>query len=253
MSKLLFLAFLAIVHPIGAWELAAEKRPGDPAPGVAYVVRSIRDSGSARTAELHLVTFDARSHMLRVIDRPTQYSTGLDDEMLAGGYLAGTNGGYFTPQFEPLGLVVSNGDIVSPETRAHILSGVLAITSDRLYLLRNGEFKLGPRTREALQSGPFLVDGGRPVHGLNGLRRAARTFVATDGADRAALGVLYAPTLAEAGEILSTSDIVREFPVERALNLDGGRSTGFWVRTAPKPTYIGEISSVRNFLGLTER
>src|SRR5436190_837314 len=68
-----------------------------------------------------------------------------------------------------------------PPDGSPLLSGMLASTNDKLILTRASEFKLGPKTKEAIQAGPFLVDQGKAVDGLDSKRVARRTFVATDG------------------------------------------------------------------------
>ena len=85
----------------------------------------------------------------------------------AHGALAGVNGGYFKPDQTPLGLVMSRGVVLHPMENAKILTGVLSVTERGATLLRTGEFKPSGRVREALQSGPFLVDHGAAVAGFN--------------------------------------------------------------------------------------
>ncbi len=254
---LILVCLFALVNCAHAgWRLVDESQPGAAAKDIAYVTRKFQGAEpfAGRRVELHAVIFSSNNYTLRIIDSPRRYSLNLEKAMLAGDFLAGVNGGYFTPEFEPVGLVVARGELLSRAAQTKLLSGVLAVTADRIFLLRNREFKLGPRTLEALQAGPFLVDNGRPTPGLNNVKRAARTFVATNGKSRFAIGVIYSPTLAEAGALLSQPAILPGMEVKRALNLDGGRSTGFWVRTtASASSYLGEISSVRNFIGLLPR
>jgi uncharacterized protein YigE (DUF2233 family) len=235
------------------WKPAGNSTTRETHPGAAYTTRTFALGGSDREIELHTVVFNSKHYTLRVVDSPKQYGTNLGRAMTDGGFVAGVNGGYFTPEFKPLGLLVIDGTLHNPVVQTKLLSGVLAITSDRIHVLRNREFKLGPKTREALQAGPFLMDDSRATPGLNNVKRAARTFIATDGKTDFALGVMYSPTLAEAGELLATPDAVPGLTIRRALNFDGGRSTGFWVRAEPNPTYNSEISSVRNFVGLVRR
>jgi hypothetical protein len=98
-----------------------------------------------------------------------------------------------------------------------------------------------------LQCGPFLVDGGKAVPGLNDTRSARRTFILIGG-DRAALGFCSSVTLAELGDILATPGIVADLKVQRALNLDGGSSSAFWFTGENGPFSIRELKRVRNFV-----
>jgi exopolysaccharide biosynthesis protein len=163
--------------------------------------------------------------------------------------LAGVNGGYFDPENAPVGLLVSDGKLIAPFRKARLLSGVLVVTKGRLELLRAAEYSARKSAKEALQCGPFLVEGGKPVAGLNDTRSARRTFVFTGGADRAAIGLCSAVTLAELGEILGTP----ELKVQRAMNLDGGSSSAFWFNGERGVTSVGELKTVRNFVIVTPK
>jgi len=107
-----------------------------------------------------------------------------------------------------------------------------------------------------LQAGPFLVDAGQPVAGLEAKRAARRSVVATDGAETWAILILDHATLAEAAALLATPGVLGDGKkLIRALNLDGGSSTGLWVRGAgaASPRYSPEFGTVRNFLGVFPR
>ena len=167
--------------------------------------------------------------------------------------LAGVNGGYFHPDRTPLGLVISYGKVLHGFERARLLSGVLLVTRTRISLLRSAEYKPQADIRQALQAGPFLVDHGKIVAGLNADSRADRTAVLGDNAGRFALVLCRDVTLAELALVLSDERIISELKVNRALNLDGGSSSGMWVRDEPRPFYRPELKSVRNYLAVVER
>ena len=206
---------------------------------------------SGSSAELHIVRFNAKTHTFAVMDDPEKHFD-LASAAQKRGALAAVNGGYFHPDRTPLGLVIRQGVELHPLERAKLLSGLVVVTGGRIALLRVGEFKPSANVREALQAGPFLVDGGKAVPGLNADRRAERTFVFTQGADRFGLGVCSAVTLAEIAQILAAPDAVPGAKITRALNLDGGSSTGLWV-AGEKPFYLREGKDVRNFLGIVAR
>ena len=191
--------------------------------------------------------FDSKKCALKVIDNPG--SDGLAAAMEGNGCLAGVNGSYFHPDRTPLGLVICEGKILHPLERARLLSGVLTVTRERVSLLRTAEYRPDPKIQEALQAGPFLLDHGAPVAGLNDTRRAERTVVLSDGRGHCALLVCSGPvTLAGMARILAAPGIIGEMRVVRALNLDGGSSTAIWVKEPP--FYRREFKSVRNFLGV---
>ena len=207
---------------------------------------------TAESATLDLALFSTKSATVRVLDNPA----GNDDlaaAMRRERCLAGVNGGYFDPENKPVGLVVSEGKVIAPLRKARLLSGVMIISSGQLQLLRMAEYSSKRKPTAALQCGPFLVDRGQPVPGLNDTRPARRTFIITGGADRAALGFCSGVTLAELGEILATPGVVPDLKVQRALNLDGGSSSAFWFAGEQGPFSISEQKTVRNFVAVVPK
>jgi len=232
----LLLAALLIVAP---WSASAREveRP--------YLVREMHLSNSL---EAHLVWFDRTLYTVRVIDLIPGMTVA--QAVQTNGGMAGVNGGYFQPNHEPMGLVVSQGVQKHPMETAKILTGVLAVTPRGTALLRNAEFKLGRNLREALQAGPFLVDHGKPVTGLNATRRAERTVLLAEREGVMALLITAPVTLAELAQILAAPDFLSGLKIDRALNLDGGSSTALWVATDPAPYSHPEWKAVRNAVAI---
>ena len=142
-----------------------------------------------------LALFSAKSCQLRVIDNADGaiYLRRCD----AANCIAGINGGYFDPNFAPLGLRIIDGKITSRLTRGRLMSGVLASDNGSIHILRaRGILPLENRNA-AIEGGPFLVDHGQPVRGLEKMRSARRTFAAIASANRAALGYCPDATLAD--------------------------------------------------------
>jgi uncharacterized protein YigE (DUF2233 family) len=129
----------------------------------------------------------------------------------------------------------------------------MIVSNGRMQLLRVAEYSPKRKATAALQCGPFLVDRGQPVPGLNDTRSARRTFVVTNGSDRAAVGFSSGVTLAQLAKILTTSGIAPDLKVERALNLDGGSSSAFWFAGERGPFSISEQKTVRNFVGVVPK
>lgn len=245
------------------WQVASSEAgpaagSGTPAPILRHRVQTVRDDAAGKSATLHFLLPESGKTVFKVVDQGgTDGRLDLGSAMRGAGCVAGVNGGYFHPDFQPLGLVVSDGRVVHPIERAPLLSGVFLVGADgRPALLRAEEYRARAAKekappRQALQAGPFLVDKGAPVAGLNATRAARRTVVLTDGAGRWALVSTSALTLAETGALLSRPGVVPDgLHVRRALNFDGGSSTGLWIAADPEPYYQREFSTVRNFLGI---
>ena len=211
------------------------------------------ENAAGERAELELAVFPVKSNLaFRLSDNPDG-SADLAQAMSAGGFLAGVNGGYFDPNFAPLGLRMMNGKVVRPTLRARLLTGILLSAPGTTQILRLGEYSARRKASAALQCGPLLVDGGQPVKGLDQTRSARRTFAAVAG-DRAALGLCSEVSLAAAAEILSMMRLSEDSRVNRALNLDGGSSSAFWFKRADGSAFsISEMKNVRDFVGIAPR
>jgi uncharacterized protein YigE (DUF2233 family) len=200
---------------------------------------------------LYHVRFDPQTHTFAVMDNPAG-DFSLATAAQRRGAIAAVNGGYFHPDRTPLGLVVRQGTKLHAQERAPLLSGLVVVTRRGIGLPRASGFKLTPDVREALQAGPFLIENAKPVAGLNAARTAARTVVVADATGRYGFVVCRSATLAEMAATLADAVHFPGGKITRALNLDGGSSTGLWVRGTP-PFYLREFKDVRNYLAIVAR
>ena len=239
---------LAPSHAVRAeipWRLESTKNLATHSSAVTHRVLTLHND---RALEVHLVRFERNRATLRVLDLAPGMTVA--DAVEAHGGLAGVNGGYFKPDHTPLGLVVSKGDTLHAWERSKILTGVLAVTPRGASLLRAAEFKPGPGIREALQAGPFLVDRGRAVAGLNATRLAERTVLLAESKGVVALLTTAPVSLAELSQLLATPGLWAGLKIERALNLDGGSSTALWVAAEPAAYSRPEWKPVRNAVAI---
>jgi len=242
------LIFLLLARLASAgWSVSSSETEKSSAAGVEHRHVVVAETESGDEATLDLALFSTKSAIVRVADNP-----GGNEDLAAvmrrirGG--AGVNGGYFDPQNAPVGLLISDGKLIAPFRKARLLSGVLVATKGRVEILRAAEYSSRKTTTAALQCGPFLVDGGAAVPGLNNTKSARRTFVLTTGSDRGALGFCSPVTLAQMGEILATARLTPDLKIQRALNLDGGSSSAFWFAGERGVFSIPEQKTVRDFL-----
>jgi uncharacterized protein YigE (DUF2233 family) len=249
-AALLFLALAATAD--AEWAIvSAKSEPGRG--GVVHRHVVLEDSETNESATIDLALFSTKSCSLRVIDQPAPPRTDLAQAMRQEGCLAGVNGGYFDPDYKPIGLLISDGKMIAPLQRARLITGVLAASPHEVKILRLREFSRKQRFNAAVQCGPFLVDVGRSVRGLEKTRTARRTFVAAGSGNRAALGFCSDVSLAELAKILSTTRLADDFRIERALNLDGGSSSAFWVARERSAFSIPEQKTVRDFVGVVPK
>ncbi len=245
---LLSLVTIAIPASLADWQVDSRTPQAGPA-GLAF--ERLEVSSGDKSAEIYAVTFSPKTHTFAVMDNP---AGAFDTESAAmkRGAAAAVNGGYFQPDNTPLGLVVRQGVQIHPMEHSRLLSGIVVVSGSRIALQRVGEFKPSPAIREALQAGPFLVDRGAAVPGLEATRNAARTVAFTDASGHFGVLVARNTTLADMAAILSTPGLLAGGKITRALNLDGGSSSALWVRGNPA-FYSKEWKTVRTYLAIIAR
>lgn len=231
------------------WTVRSQSTPAKLQGGAVQVKKQL---DGPTHAVLNLILFNSGKYDLRVVSQPKQdQAVSLASKMGELGAIAGCNGGYFTPDFLPLGLEVSDGVRAGAFQRSSLLGGVLAVRGGRPSLIWKEEYAEQKGTTQLFQAGPRLVVAGQPVPGLEATKRRARTFVLTDQSGNWAIGTCKSVTLRELSDILATRSLLSEITVKRALNFDGGSSTGLWWRAEDGREHSErEFARVRNFLVL---
>jgi len=259
LSRLIPFAFLSagsLSLCAGDWKVEETTPPGlargEHAAFQRLSVRRQGENGFFSRRSLSLVWFDGRRSRLRIIDNGDEveprYPT-LAEAMRVHGCFAGCNGGFFLENFAPSGLMVSEAKATGRWGSAKLLSGALLVdSSGSLRIIRRSEYQGG--AIELIQAGPFLIDRGQTVAGLSTKNARRRTFVLHDGGHRYALGTSDSFTLDDLSRILVEAFGPRT--IERALNLDGGTSSGFYYNpgTGVDGVRIEPFKRVRNFVGI---
>ena len=249
LCTLLLLAIVASAH--ADWNaLSVEQDAGQTGIEHRHVV--VEDTGLSQRADVDVVVFSAKSCALRVIDNPEGES--LSTIMKREKCVCSVNGGYFDPEFKPIGLRISNGETFSPLRRARMITGVLLQSDRGIDVIRVGGFSRAKRIASAIQSGPFLVESSTPVRGLNSSQLARRTFAGIANRDRALLGVCSDVSLSELANILAMVAVAGNSKIRRAMNLDGGSSSAFWFARKNGSVFsIRGQKPVRDFVGVVAR
>jgi hypothetical protein len=231
--------------------LSSASEPGRS--GVVHRHVVLENGARSERITVDLAIFSTKSCTLRVLQNEDD-ADSLADMMRNEKCLAGVNGGYFDEKFAPIGLRMANGQMIAPLQRARLITGVLVASSRGVQIVRSREFSRRAGVTAAVQCGPFLVDRGQSIGGLNDSRPARRTFAATTTGNRALVGVCSNVSLAELSRMLATTLFAEDLRIERALNLDGGSSTGFWFARENSSAFsISEQKPVRDFVGIVPK
>ena len=216
---------------------------------------AMRVSDGRATVDLHVVTFSTRQCALHVIDQRDANAGGrvIAPLMRAHRAVAGVNGGFFTPAFEPLGKMIAGGHGTGALSQSKLLSGMVVSAGGKAWLMWRDEFRGDSGVSDLLQAGPRLVSEHAPIAGLDRQASRARTFIATDGSDGWCIGVAKSASLGDLAAMLSTPGLIPAHRVWRALNLDGGNSSAIWMQTRRREISDPGWSTVRNYLALVPR
>jgi uncharacterized protein YigE (DUF2233 family) len=189
---------------------------------------------------LVIVRLDPSRVRLRVLyapDRPRALASWFADQRP----LVAINGGFFTQEYQTTALLISDGTASGQSYTG--FGGMLAVTPDgavSLRPLRDQPYDSGETLAQALQSFPMLVfPGGAPASFDDNGQRARRTVVAIDRAGRLLIVISSTSslTLHDMSNWLRQSDL----EIDRALNLDGGPSTGLYLSDGPLKEQIDSL------------
>jgi hypothetical protein len=246
------LFFAAVVSAAHAeWNvLSSESEPGRA--GIEHRHLVLENAAAGQQVAVDLAVFSAKSTALRVIDNPDGQSLGA--VMKREKCVCGVNGGYFDPEFKPIGLRVADGSIFSPLRRARLITGILLQSDRGIEVIRAGEFSRAKRIIAAVQSGPFLVEGNKRIRGLNDSQLARRTFAGLATNDHALLGVCSDVSLGQLANILATVPVAADSKIRGAMNLDGGSSSAFWFAREDGSAFsISGQKPVRDFVAVVPK
>ena len=180
-------------------------------------------------------------------------SAGAQDMAKGLSQLAVINSSYFGHDMEILGYAERLGHVLNPEVASEgLFSAFFYWDGARAGLKRKGE-SLPKGVPVLFQAGPRLVWDGDAILGLDDKALANRSLLSIDSQGRVsivAMGGLSYTTLAELPGILIEPTAKGGVDSIRALNLDGGSSTQFFLRQT-KPYHLPGFTKVPVFLGVS--
>lgn len=194
------------------------------APGLRYT--ELTTSKGHGQGKLHAFEVDLEHYKLEVALAKDMQRTfaSVGSLTLSKDGLVGINGGFFTPQMQPIGLRISDGEVRSRFKRISWW-GVLQINGQRPRLLSAREFSPNSNIDFAIQSGPRLLVNRTILPLKEGVDN--RSALCINDKRRILLIATQYLSLSttELAEILVRSEVKGGLGCVDALNLDGGSST----------------------------
>ena len=178
-------------------------------------------------AQIHLFNINPRKLKLRFCEMPSG-AANVESVAKANNALLAANGAFFSPGYQPLGLRVNNGRVLSP-IKPISWWGVFYIKGHRARIVPYRKFRMRRSMAFAIQAGPRLV--------INNTIPKLKPGIA----DRTAIGI--APNgniillVSEHAQMTTTylAGLFRDtLGCRNALNLDGGSSSQLYA-------HIGEF------------
>ena len=242
---LLSLAFLVLVTttaapvPAPAW--------GEPLPDLEYRRFVHRAPASSGDVTIHALRFSPRSFELRVLPAAATKRGELVPALgRAAAALVAVNGGYFTADFAPLGLLVSEGRELNPLRAADW--GVFYVAGERARVVHRKTWKKPKALEFAVEAGPRLIVAGRTLTFKPQSARRTALGILPDG--RVVIVVTEQPLLtAELADWMARSEGKGGLGCRDALNLDGGTSTQLWFPAGDETIEVKSRAPVANAVG----
>jgi uncharacterized protein YigE (DUF2233 family) len=230
------------------------------APGLAYRYYHIDPGNGDDLKDFFTVRIDPKKYAFEVYqNRDQETAITIGEIHKETGSLLTFNGGFFTEDFKPTGLLISNGEKIRVASTASLLDGIFAIgESGGAKLFGNKDPIDEKKYTFAIQNGPVLLDdGGKIMIDEETGKTASRTAIGLDEKGNIILVILkqslFDPsnhiTLYEFARMLKESPGFREINLHSVLNLDGGASTGLMV----DGQYFPELDRVQNVVIVKER
>lgn len=206
-------------------------------------VRTLQLPTGIGAVEATVVRFDPDAYRLRVRYEP-------DSPVFMGEWnqavepLAMINGGFFDEQDRATALVVFDGTARGTSYRGR--GGMAAVNAEGEFEIRSlsqDSYDSDEELQQAVQSTPMLIQPGGELSDLDTSDdRSRRSVIAQDRQGRVLLIAVDLPfiTLLELAEALHDSDL----DLDRALALDGGRSTGLYVNSSATRVAIDSYDQV---------
>ncbi len=160
------------------------------------------------------------------------------------------NAGFFTEENKATGIVIANGKRYGQTYKG--FGGMFSLRDGKpqLQWLARAPYAPDDHVTQAIQSFPMLILNGTLVDGIpdDGTRNR-RSFIAIDQNGRLLLGTCQSPvwTMGDLAHYLDKNPLLN---IASALNLDGGASSGIWMRDVPDVLLMDSLDVVPTVIAI---
>lgn len=228
---------------------------------ISYTELRVMNPGNDDTVkDLVIVKIDPKKYALSVYQNINSENAKNIKEIHRDTHsLVTFNGNYYTEDFKPTGLLISNGEKIRDVSNASLVNGIMAIDKNGNVKLLDQNSKINEDKYEfAIQNGPVLIDskGSIQINEDDG-NRASRTILGLDKDKNLILIILKqnllntdnSISLYNLAHLLKEAPELKKMELNSVLNLDGGSSTGLMINEI----YYAEMEKVQNAILVKER
>lgn len=255
-----FLLAIAATLLLSACTLAAPVEIPDQ-PTDHLIFEQISSSNQENSSKKFLLArINPAKYQLEIIENlPDPDSKSIQEIHQENNSLLSFNGTYYTEDFQPTGLLISQGKPLYPLVKGELINGIFTIDQNaqpKLYTyqeFQDAQADLIPQLDFAVQSGPILIDpSGEIIVSPDNKVEAGRTILGLDN-DNQIIVIELRQTLLDSknklplyqlAELLKNDEAFQELGLHSVINLDGGRSSGM----AFQDQYFPEYEQVQNII-----
>jgi len=157
------------------------------------------------------------------------------------------NGGYFQPNYKPSGLLKVDNKIIYPLNKEGN-KGILGINDYYVDILDKKDFDKNKNLfKEMIQNGPLLIENGELGIYSDDKDYRARTCLCIDKYKN--IFIIIADSIASIS-LFELANILKNIGCQKAINFDGGSSTGIRINTSNKRIIIDPSVKISNAIGI---
>lgn len=208
----------------------------------------------AGTGKLHAFQLDLNDYQLNLVFAPEQHQLVSSVQEMGKFHKAiiTINGGFFTPELQPLGLRLQKNKLIS-KLKDISWWGVFYIKDNHAGIISSSQFQHNPDIQLALQSGPRLIINGHIPRLKPGY--AARSAVCITNDDKIILASTENAriTTSQLAKLLRAPPQQGGLNCYSALNLDGGSSAQLYANLPNFKLHVANFSAVTDAIIVKKR
>jgi len=203
---------------------------------------------------LHVFKIDLQHYNLRI--GLTKNADGgnktLQQLMREENAIIAVNGGFFSPDDKPLGLLVSQGKLLN-SLRPTSWWGIFSIHGTQAQITARKDYQFDATTDFAIQAGPRLVVNEQIPNIASNVDYRTALGITKDGRVIIAVTENLMLTTQELAEIMRRPENMGGLGCVNALNLDGGHSTQMYTRLATLLLQVPSFTQVADSILVVPR